>query len=398
MTWDTAIAKGTYKKRQRKKVLLETGIVIAIAFLLAAIIPLILPTFRLNLLGRFLSLAIVALGIDLIWGYTGLLSLGHGIFFGLGGYAFAMHLNLQLPEGQIPSFFSLYGVQELPWFWQPFHSFPFSIVAIFLIPSIVAGLFGYLLFKNRIRGVYFSIVTQAALLVFYNFFNGQQKLINGTNGLKTSTTNLFGTYQVGSDSVQLVFYIITVIAVALAYAFCRWLIGGQFGRLLIAIRDDENRVLFSGYNPTGFKVLVFAISGGLAGIAGALYTVQSGIITPQSSMEIAFSIEMVIWVAVGGRGTLVGAILGTLLVRFAQTFLSEQFPEIWLFFQGALFLIVVTVLPNGIIGWLRQDGIFYLRRWLGMDKYLATYPQIEANPEVQQEREETVEDSHQEKP
>ena len=398
MTWDTAIAKGTYKKRQRKKVLLETGIVIAIAFILATIIPLILPTFRLNLLGRFLSLAIVALGIDLIWGYTGLLSLGHGIFFGLGGYALAMHLNLQLPEGQIPSFFSLYGVQELPWFWQPFHSFPFSIVAIFLIPSIVAGLFGYLLFKNRIRGVYFSIVTQAALLVFYNFFNGQQKLINGTNGLKTSTTNLFGTYQVGSDSVQLVFYIITVIAVALAYAFCRWLIGGQFGRLLIAIRDDENRVLFSGYNPTGFKVFVFAISGALAGIAGALYTVQSGIITPQSSMEIAFSIEMVIWVAVGGRGTLVGAILGTLLVRFAQTFLSEKFPEIWLFFQGALFLIVVTVLPNGIIGWLRENGIFYLRRWLGMDKYLATYPQIEANPEVQQEREETVGNSNQEKP
>ena len=209
--------------------------------------------FRLNLLGRFLSLAIVALGIDLIWGFTGLLSLGHGIFFALGGYALAMYLQLQLPEGQLPEFFSLYGVSELPWFWQPFYNFPFTIIAIVVIPGIVAALLGYLVFRNRIRGVYFSILTQAALIVFFNFFNGQQKLINGTNGLKTSTSILFG-QSVGDNKTQFIFYALTVICLTLTYALCRWVTSGRFGNLLIAIRDDESRVRFSGYNPTPFKV------------------------------------------------------------------------------------------------------------------------------------------------
>jgi urea transport system permease protein len=332
------------KSKQRKKWLLEAGIVVAIALVFAVVIPLILPDFRLKLLGRFLSLCIVALGLDLIWGYTGLLSLGHGIFFALGGYAFAMHLKLQLPAGEIPEFFTLYGVYELPWFWKPFYSFPFTLIALVVIPGIVAGLLGYLVFRNRIKGVYFSILTQASLLVFFNFFNGQQKLINGTNGLKTDTEKIFGLLA-GSDTAQLIFYEVTIVCLIGAYFLCRWLTSGRFGRLLIAIRDDETRVRFTGYDPTGFKVLVFAVSGAIAGISGALYTVQSGIITP-SFMEVAFSIEMVIWVAVGGRGTLVGAILGTLIVGIARTLLSEQFPEIWLFFQGALFLIVVTVLPQ----------------------------------------------------
>ncbi len=346
--------------------------------------PALLSTFRLNLLGRFLSLGIVALGIDLIWGYTGLLSLGQGIFFALGGYALAMHINLQLPDGQIPEFFGLYGVRELPWFWQPFYSFPFTLVAIFTIPAIVAGLLGYLVFRNRIRGVYFSILTQAALVVFFNFFNSQQELINGTNGLKTNNSEFFGALA-GSSQAQSVFYIITVIALALAYVLCRWLTSGRFGRLLIAIRDDESRVRFSGYNPTYFKVLVFAIAGALAGISGALYMVQSGIITPKS-MEVARSIEMVIWVAVGGRASLIGAVVGAPLVNFAESLLSEQFPEFWLFFQGALFLIVVTVLPDGIVGWLRFRAWSQIKTLFAKPEPVATYPGLELDAEVERER------------
>ena len=374
------------KKNKRRKQLIETAIVIGLVIVFAVILPVVLPGFRLRLLGRILALSIVALGIDLIWGYTGLLSLGHGIFFALGGYALAMHLKLQLPDGQLPEFFTLYGVKELPWFWYPFDSFPVTIIALIVIPGIVAGLLGYLVFRNRIKGVYFSIITQAALLVFFNFFNGQQKLINGTNGLKTDTETIFGMLA-SSASAQKVFYIITVIAVVVVYYFCRWLTSGRFGRLLIAIRDDETRVRFSGYDPTGYKVLVFAISGAIAGIAGALYTVQTGIITPKF-MEVPFSIEMVIWVAVGGRSTLIGAIIGTLLVRLAQTFLSESFPEVWLFFQGALFLIVVTVLPNGIVGWWRDFAWNKLSYVLGLRKRITTYASLEENPEVRQEREE----------
>lgn len=374
------IGKHEQDKGKKKLLGLELGLMVGLALIMAMVMPLALPAFRLRLLGRFLSLAIAALGIDLIWGYTGLLSLGHGIFFALGGYALAMHLSLQLPPGQLPEFFSLYGVKELPWFWQPFYSFPLTVLAAMVIPALVAGLLGYLIFRNRIKGVYFSILTQAALLVFFNFFNGQQKLINGTNGLKTDTQTIFGALA-SSDPVQLIFYEVTIILLVVIYLLCRWLTSGRFGRLLKAIRDDENRVRFSGYNPTGFKVLVFAISGAIAGIAGALYTVQTGIITP-NAMDVAFSIEMVIWVAVGGRGTLIGAILGTLLVRLAQTSLSEKFPEIWLFFQGALLLIVVTVLPDGLIGVGKS-----LPSFLGFKPHLVTYPSLETDPEVKEEKE-----------
>ncbi|MEO0014996.1 MAG: hypothetical protein RLZZ535_3385 [Cyanobacteriota bacterium] len=374
------------KQKKRRHKLIETIVITALIVIMAVILPSVIPAFRLRLIGRFLSLAIVALGIDLIWGYTGLLSLGHGIFFALGGYALAMHLNLQIPEGKLPEFLTLYGVKELPWVWQPFYSFPFTVLALVIIPGIVAGLIGYLVFRNRIKGVYFSILTQAALLVFYNFFNGQQELINGTNGLKTDTEKIFGVLA-SSPGAQRTFYIITVIALALVYLLCRWLTSGRFGKLLMAIRDDETRVRFSGYDPTGYKVLVFAISGAIAGIAGALYTVQTGIINP-SIMQVAFSIEMVIWVAVGGRGTLIGAILGTMLVRLAQTFLSESFPEIWLFFQGALFLIVVTVLPDGIIGWFKDNGWLKMRSLLGGNQPLVTYPSLVEDPEVQRERDE----------
>ncbi|MEM6839450.1 MAG: urea ABC transporter permease subunit UrtC [Cyanobacteria bacterium P01_C01_bin.120] len=371
------------KSRQRT---VEVVGIIAFVILMAVILPLLLSGFRLGLLGRFLSLAIVALGIDLIWGFTGLLSLGHGIFFALGGYAFAMFLQLNsLSEGQIPEFFGLYGVSELPWFWEPFKSLPFTLIAIFTIPAVVAGLLGYLVFRNRIRGVYFSILTQAALVVFFNLFNGQQKWINGTNGLKTDTSTFLG-QQVGSSSMQMTFYLTTVVLLVLMYLLCRWLTSGRFGRLLIAIRDDENRVRFSGYDPTGFKVLVFAVSGAIAGIAGALYTVQSGIVSPQF-MDIAFSIEMVIWVAVGGRATLVGAILGALLVNWARALLSESFPEVWLFFQGALFLLVVTALPDGIVGWLQKQIPDSLRSRFGTPGAIV-YPQADLDSELQPEPQE----------
>jgi urea transport system permease protein len=376
------------QKTHQKPWLKEAAIVSAIALTFIFLIPGILPDVRLNQLGRFLALAIAALGIDLIWGYTGLLSLGHGVFFAIGGYAFAMHLKLQIPptaSSQLPEFMNLYGVTELPWFWQPFYSFPFSALAVVLIPAILGALLGYLVFRNRIRGVYFSILTQAATIVFFNFFNGQQKLINGTNGL-TDFKTLFGA-TVNDRDTQYIFYILTILFLVATYALCRWLTSGRFGRLLVAIRDDEVRLRFSGYNPTGYKVLVFAISAGLAGIAGALFTVQTGIISPKA-MDIAFSIEMVIWVAVGGRATLSGAILGTLLVNFGKSFLSEQFPEVWLFFQGALFLIVVTVLPDGLVGWLQNQDFEHIRRLFKKPKYASTYPSLEQDPEVQLEKEE----------
>jgi urea transport system permease protein len=376
------------RPRQRKSILSEAITVGIIALVFILLVPALLNGIgqgvRVNQLGRFLALAIAALGVDLIWGYTGMLSLGHGIFFALGGYALAMYLQLQLPAGQIPDFFSLYGVNELPVFWQPFYSLPFTLIAVFAIPTLIAAILGYLVFRNRIRGVYFSILTQAALIVFFNFFNGQQKLINGTNGLKTDTALLFGV-QVSDPKIQTTFYVCTVLFLVGGYALCRWLTSGRLGRLLVAIRDDEPRVRFSGYDPTGYKVFVFAISAGLAGIAGALYTVQSGIITPKA-MDVAFSIEMVIWVAVGGRATLVGAIVGALIVNFAKTFLSEQFPAFWLFFQGALFLLVVTVLPSGLLGLLDSQTLLQLRATLGFPPKASTYPSLEEDPIVKYEQ------------
>jgi urea transport system permease protein len=371
------------RHRRRQFLLIEVGVVALVALLFIFVLPVVLPSVRLNQMGRFLALAIAALGIDLIWGYTGLLSLGHGIFFAFGGYALAMHLQLAPVEaGTLPEFMNLYGVEKLPWFWTPFDSFGLAAIAVLLIPSLLGAVLGYLVFRNRIRGVYFSILTQAATIVFFNFFNGQQKLFNGTNGL-TNYKTLLGA-DVNAPKTQFVFYTLTILFLVAAYTLCRWLTRGRFGNLLIAIRDDESRVRFTGYDPTSFKVLVFAISAGLAGLAGAMYTLQTGIISPKA-MDIAFSIEMVIWVAVGGRASLVGAILGALVVNFAKSLLSEKFPEIWLFFQGGLFLVVVMVLPNGVVGWLREQGIDWLAR-LGRPKPVITYPSLEEDPVVQHER------------
>ncbi|MDX1977902.1 MAG: urea ABC transporter permease subunit UrtC [Pseudanabaenaceae cyanobacterium bins.68] len=373
------------QKNSRRSLWIELAIVAVISLLLIFVVPWVLTRvgqdFRIGMLGRFLALAIVALGIDLIWGFTGMLSLGHGVFFGLGGYALAMHLKLQFPAGepQLPSFMPLYGITELPLLWEPFYSFPFTVAAIIIIPAIVGAILGYLVFRNRIKGVYFSILTQATTIIFFNFFNGQQQYINGTNGL-TDFKTIFG-YDINAPTTQRVFYILTVICLGITYSLCRWLTSGRFGRLLVALRDDENRARFSGYNPTGFKVLVFAISAMIAGIGGALFTPQTGIISPKS-MDIGLSIEMVIWVAVGGRATLVGAIIGAVLVNFAKSILSEQFPEVWLFFQGAMFLLVVMVLPDGLVGWVRTTGWQYLKRLLRRSEAIATYPSLELDSEL----------------
>jgi urea transport system permease protein len=353
--------------------------------IVALLLPVVLPPFRLNLLGRFLSLGIVALGIDLIWGFTGLLSLGQGIFFALGGYALGMHLQLgSLAPGELPEFFGLYGVKSLPAFWQPFSSPLFTLLCIWVLPALVAGVLGYLVFRNRIKGVYFSILTQAALLVFFNFFNGQQKLINGTNGLKTDTARLLGQL-VGSDAMQRNLFWLTVVLVIAAYLLCRWLTRGRFGDALIAIRDDEPRLRFTGYNTTVYKTLVFAVAGAMAGVSGALYTVQSGIVSPQF-MAVPFSIEMVIWVAVGGRGTLIGAVLGAVLINYAKSLVSEALPETWLFIQGGLFLLVVTALPDGLVGWWRRGGPGRIRALFIQPPVVATYPDLELDPKVQAEK------------
>jgi len=366
--------------RTLRRVLPWVAIVIA-----ALVLPVLLPPFRLNLLGRFLSLGIVALGIDLIWGFTGLLSLGQGIFFALGGYALGMHLQLNaLAPGELPEFFSLYGVKILPAFWQPFSSPVFTLLCIWVLPALVAGVLGYLVFRNRIKGVYFSILTQAALLVFFNFFNGQQKLINGTNGLKTDTARLFGML-VGSDGAQRALFWLTVVLVIGSWFLCRWLTRGRFGDALIAIRDDEPRLRFTGYNPTAYKTVVFAVAGAMAGISGALYTVQSGIVSPQY-MAVPFSIEMVIWVAVGGRGTLIGAVLGAVVINYAKSLVSEALPETWLFIQGGLFLLVVTALPDGLVGWWRGGGLGRLLAMVGRSPRAATYPELDLDPAVAAER------------
>ena len=337
-----------------------------------------------NLLGRYLSLAIVALGIDLIWGFTGLLSLGQGIFFALGGYCAAMYLQItsssEFPNN-IPEFFGLYGVDNLPFFWEPFRSPIFSLFAIWVIPALVAGILGFLVFRNRIKGVYFSILTQAALLVFFNFFNGQQKLINGTNGLKTDVTQLFG-QMVGSESIQRMFFWFTALLVIAAWFFSKWVVKGRFGNILIGIRDDEPRVRFTGYNPVLFKTIIFSIAGGLAGISGALYTVQSGIVSPQF-MTVPFSIEMVIWVAVGGRGTLLGAILGAVFINYAKSLVSEALPASWMFIQGGLFILVVTALPEGVLGWVQGEGPRNLLQRLGLKRKIETYPSLEIKNETE---------------
>ncbi len=322
-----------------------------ILLVLLALAPAFLSEFRLNLLGKFLSFAILALGLDLIWGYTGILSLGHGVFFGLGAYSMAMYLKLEAGAGKLPDFMVWSGLEILPWFWKPFQNPWFAMIMAVVLPLVLAIILGWFTFRNRIKGVYFSILSQALALIFVIFFIGQQPYTGGTNGI-TNFKTILG-YPLAKPSVQLGLYFITLLFLSLALLFTRWITQTRLGRILEAIRDGENRVRFSGYNPVIFKVFAFAVSAGLAGLAGALFVPQVGIISPVA-MGIVPSIEIVIWVAVGGRGTLIGAVLGAILVNAFKSLLSESFPDAWLYALGILFVSSVVLFPDGIVGWWRR--------------------------------------------
>jgi len=326
------------------------AILLAIVLLAA---PLVLSDFRTNLLGKILTFGILALSLDLIWGYAGMLSLGHSVFFGLGAYSFAMYLKLEASAGGLPDFMFWSGLKELPFFWVPFQHVWIALPMVVIIPGVLAGAIGYLVFRSRITGVYFALITQAFALIVSILFIGQQPYTGGTNGL-TNLTSVFG-HSIYNPSTQLALYFISVGVLIAAYLLCVGIVSSPFGRLLVAIRDDENRVRFSGYDPALIKTAVYCVSAALAGIGGALFAPQVGIVSP-TMMGIVPSIEVAVWVAVGGRGTLIGAIIGAVIVNYAKTLLSESFPDIWTYFLGALFIGSVLLFPRGIIGLLRREG------------------------------------------
>ncbi len=318
--------------------------------------PLHVSDFTLNLFGKFLAYAILALGIDLIWGYTGVLSLGHGVFFALGAYAMGMHLMLEIGtqgvyQNVLPDFMVWNRVTELPLFWRPFYSGPFTLLAVLAVPAAVGFVFGYLTFRSRIRGVYFSLITQALALSAWLVFNRNAMNLGGTNGLSGFKT-IFG-FPLNDPGTQRGLYVVTALCLVSAYLLCRAITGSPAGKVLVAIRDSETRVLFSGYSPAAYKLFVFTVSAALAGAAGALYVPQVGIITP-AKIGVLPSIEMVVWVAVGGRGTLLGAVVGALGVNWLQSILTTNYPDLWLLVLGGLFIGVVLFFPDGVVGGARR--------------------------------------------
>jgi urea transport system permease protein len=347
--------------RTRETIALAAGAVLLVIVLpvcnaLPADAPLAVSDFTLNLFGKFLAYAILALGIDLLWGYAGVLSLGHGVFFGLGAYAMGMHLMLEIGakgvyQSALPDFMVWNRVTELPLFWRPFASGAFTVAAVVLVPAVFALLFGYLAFRSRIRGVYFSIITQALAYSAWLVFNRNEMNLGGTNGLADFKT-VFG-FPLHAMSTQRGLYVVTALALVGAYVACRWIIRSRAGKVLVAIRDSETRVLFSGYSPARFKLFVFVVSAVLAGVAGALYVPQVGIITP-AKIGVLPSIEMVVWVAAGGRGTLVGAVVGAVGVNWMQSWLTTSYPDLWLLFLGALFMGAVLFFPDGVVGGCRR--------------------------------------------
>jgi urea transport system permease protein len=316
--------------------------------ILAACAPLFLPAYDLSLLGRFLALAVLALGISLIWGTGGILSLGQGVFFALGGYAIAMHLKLASADpGSVPDFMQWSGLNTLPWWWAPFSNPVFAIAMVFILPALAAAALAYLVFRRRIGGSYFAIITQALALAASTLIISQQQFTGGFNGL-TGFTSAFG-FVLGDPHTQFGLYWVTLAILAIAFAGVRALQHSAFGKVLLAIRDGENRVRFLGYDSLPFKVIAFAVAGVLAGISGALVTLDLGVISP-AMFGVVPSIEMVIWVALGGRNSLLGAILGTLAVNFGKDWVSSAFPELWLYVVGAVFVLVVTIAPQGLVG------------------------------------------------
>jgi len=316
-----------------------------------------MSTFWVATLGKYLCFAMLALSLDLIWGYAGILSLGHGAFFGLGGYAMGMYLMRQIGERgvygnpDLPDFMVFLNWDSLPWYWFGFDQFWFAIAMVVVVPGVLAFVFGWLAFRSRITGVYFSIITQAMVFAFMLAFFRNETGFGGNNGL-TDFKDILG-YDLSKDSTKVGLYVVSAIALLIIYLICRAVVTSKLGRLLIAVRDAESRVRFLGYSVTNAKLFVFTLSAVLAGIAGALYVPQVGIINP-SEFTPAKSIEMAIWVAVGGRGTLFGAIAGAFAVNGARTYLTGVAPEIWLFFLGALFILVTLAMPKGLVGVYRS--------------------------------------------
>jgi urea transport system permease protein len=315
--------------------------------------PLHLSPFGITLIGKYLCYGMLALAVDLIWGYCGILSLGHAAFFSLGGYAMGMYLMRQIGtrgvygDPILPDFMVFLNWKELPWFWYGFNMFPFALAMVVIVPATLALVFGWLAFRSRVTGVYLSIITQALTYAMLLAFFRNDMGFGGNNGF-TDFKEIIG-FDLHSDMTRVVLLIITVIALACSYLACRMIVESRAGRVMRAIRDAESRTRFLGYPVESFKLWVFVFSAAVAGVAGALYVPQIGIINPSEFSPIN-SIEAVIWVAVGGRGTLFGAVIGAIAVNYAKTYFTGAFPEIWLYALGALFVLVTVFLPRGIIG------------------------------------------------
>jgi urea transport system permease protein len=329
---------------------------VLLALLLLVVFPLGLDVFRLNLIGKYLSYAFVALGLVLCWGHGGILSLGQGVFFGLGGYCMAMFLKLEASDPAstsiqstpgIPDFMDWNQLTRLPLFWVPFQSFWFTLLALLGVPALLSYLLGVALFKRRVGGVYFAIITQAVAAILSILIIGRQGYTGGVNGI-TDLKTLHG-WDIRSDSAKVVLYYLNSLLLLLGIALGLSLVRSKLGRILLAMRDREERVLFTGYDVADMKTFVFVLAAVYAALGGALFTLQVGFMSP-SFVGITPSIEMVIAAAVGGRSSLFGAVYGTLLVNFGKTYFSEIFPELWLFLIGSLFIAVVMVFPDGLAG------------------------------------------------
>ncbi len=331
-------------------------VVCAVAPLLNLVLPagsaFHMSDYAVALVGKIMCYAICALAMDLIWGYTGILSLGHGLFFALGGYAMGMYLMRQIGrdgnyKSDLPDFMVFLDWKTLPWHWTFSDSFIATLILIVVVPGVVAFVFGFFAFRSRIKGVYFSIITQAmtfaAMLLFFRNETG----FGGNNGF-TDFKRILG-IPIATPSMRMLLFVLTGLTLLGFFLFARWMVGAKFGRVLQAIRDAETRVMFSGYSPVGYKLTIWTISAIMCGVAGALYVPQVGIINP-SEMSPANSIEIAIWAAVGGRATLLGPIVGAFVVNGAKSWLTVAYPEFWLYFLGALFIAVTLFLPNGIVG------------------------------------------------
>jgi len=332
------------------------GSTMLLAVLLLAILPLSLDAFRLNLVGKYLTYAFVAVGLVMVWGYGGVLSLGQGVFFGLGGYAMAMFLKLEASDPistkiqstpGIPDFMDWNQLTELPLFWLPFKSLPLTLILVIAVPTLLAFIISYAMFKRRVGGVYFAIITQAVALILTVLIIGQQGYTGGVNGM-TDLKTLLG-WDIRTDSARLILYYVCSGLLLGSIVLCAWIQKSKLGTLLLAMRDKEDRVRFSGCDVAMFKVAVFCLGAALSGIGGAMFALQVGFMSP-SFVGIVPSIEMVIYAAVGGRMSLVGAVVGALLVNAGKTLFSETFPDLWLFLMAALFIGVTMAFPNGLAG------------------------------------------------